>query len=129
MTTSLGLINLVLLAPPALALLVAMRVLFGRTMRTPPEPMQVLLSVSSSILLVLAGLGALLGMFWIWVVNIPLLLACVVLGLMVFDRTRQSEHRGLVWALAAAATRGIPLAQAARAYADETPGPTGRRAI
>src|SRR5438445_9276742 len=59
---------------------------------------------------------------------IPLPLVFLVLGLMVFDRTRRSEHRGLVWALAAAASRGIPLAQAARAYAEETPGKTGLKA-
>src|SRR5438477_4520276 len=128
MHASLGLINLVLLAPLALALTVAMRILFGRTMRTPPEPMQVLLSVSSSILLTLAALGAGLSILGVWVLFIPLPLVFLVLSLMVFDRTRRSEHRGLVWALAAAASRGIPLAQAARAYAEETPGKTGLKA-
>src|SRR6185436_13106190 len=42
---------------------------------------------------------------------------------------RYSQHRALLWSLAAAAQRGVPLAEAARAYADETLGDTGLRAL
>jgi type IV pilus assembly protein PilC len=55
-----------------------------------------------------------------------------VLGIAVFmaiDRYRHGEHRALLWSLASAAGMGIPLAEAARAYADETLGDTGLRAM
>jgi type II secretory pathway component PulF len=91
--------------------------------------MQILLSLSSGIMFVLAGLGALLGLVGLWFLFIPLPIALVILVLMLIDRTRRSEHRGLIWALAAAAQRGVPLAESARSYADETLGDTGARAI
>jgi type IV pilus assembly protein PilC len=125
----LGPINLALLAPPALALTIAMRVLFGRARLAAGDPMHILLSVSSTVMYVLAGSGLVLGLIGIWILFIPLPFACIILLLMIVDRTRRSDHRALVWALAAAANRGIPLPEAARAYADETPGRTGARAV
>ena len=125
----LGPVNLLLLVPPAAALIVAMRILFGRSRRAAPEPMQVLMSVSSVTMLVMVVLGLLLGTIGPFLIFIPLPLICIVLGLMVWDRTRRSEHRGLIWALASAAGRGIPLPEAARAFADETPSRTGARSL
>jgi general secretion pathway protein F len=125
----LGPINVILLAPPALAILIAIRILFGRTRRSNADPMQVLLSVSSTTMFLLALLGGLLGLVGVWILFIPLPIAGIVLALMVFDRTRKSEHRALVWALSTAASRGIPLPEAARAFADETPGRTGARSL
>jgi type II secretory pathway component PulF len=115
--------------PLAVALAVAMRILFGRARRTPAEPMQVLLSVSSITTFVFVLLGGLIGTIGVFILFIPLPLLCIVLGIMVWDRTRRSEHRSLVWALAAAAGRGIPLPEAARAFADETPSRTGVRSL
>jgi type II secretory pathway component PulF len=125
----LGPFNLILLIPPALAVMVAMRILLGRARIAAADPMHVLLSVSSGVMFVLAIMGVLIGMIGVWILFVPLPLAIVVLILMVVDRTRRSEHRGLVWALAAAGNRGIPLPEAARAFADETPGRTGDRAL
>jgi type II secretory pathway component PulF len=48
---------------------------------------------------------------------------------MAIDRYRHNEHRALVWSLASAARLGIPLSESARAYADETLGDTGARAL
>jgi type II secretory pathway component PulF len=125
----LGPFNLILLAPPALALVLAMRVLFGRSRQAATDPMYVLLSISSVTMFILAVVGALVGLVGAWVLFLPLPIAAIILALMVLDRTRRSENRGLVWALATAATRGIPLPEAARAYADETGGRTGARAL
>lgn len=125
----LGPINLLLMLPLAVALAVAMRILFGRARRTPAEPMQVLLSVSSITTFVFVLLGMLVGTIGVFVLFLPLPLICIVLGLMVWDRARRSEHRSLVWALASAAGRGIPLSEAARAFADETPSRTGVRSL
>ena len=125
----LGPINLVLLAPPALALLVAMRILFGRGGRAGDDPMHVLLSVSSVTMFVLAVGGCLLGLVGAWILFIPLPIAAIILGLMIYDRTRRSENRALIWALSSAASRGIPLPEAARAYSDEMPGGMGVRSL
>jgi len=128
-TESLGPFSVILLVVPATALWVAVRALYGRKRRAAADPMQILLSLSSAIMFTLAGLGVLLGLVGLWFLFIPLPFALIVLILMLIDRTRRSEHRGLIWALAAAAQRGVPLAESARAYADETLGDTGGRAL
>lgn len=129
MNQPLGPINLILLAPAGLAVLVATRVLFGRARQVPADPMQVLLTAASSILFVVAAVGAVLGLVGIWILLIPLPIVALVLFFMVLDRGRHSAHRALVWALAAAANRGIPLPEAARAFADETQGNTSHRSL
>jgi type IV pilus assembly protein PilC len=128
-TESLGPFSVILLVVPATALWIAIRALYGRRRQASADPMQILLSLSSGIMFTLAGLGALLGLVGLWFLFIPLPIALVILVLMLIDRTRRSEHRGLIWALAAAAQRGVPLAESARAYADETLGDTGARAV
>lgn len=129
MNQAIGPFSLVLLVIPAVALRIANRALFGRKRLSAADPMQVLLSLASSIMFVLAGMGVVVGLLGFWFLFVPLPLVGVVLVLMVLDRTRRSEHRGLIWALAAAANRGIPLPEAARAYADEVQGDTGVRAL
>lgn len=129
MNQSLGTFSLVLLVIPALALRIANRALFGRKQLLSTDGMHVLLSVASTTMFVLAGLGVVIGLIGFWFLLIPLPIVGVVLLLMVLDRTRRAEHRGLIWALAAAANRGVPLPEAARAYADETAGDTGARAL
>jgi type II secretory pathway component PulF len=124
-----GPINVVLLAVPALALLVAMRILLGRFRRPANDPAHVLLSVSATIMFLFAGAGFVFGLVGYWLLFIPLPIFAMVVLLMFLDRTRRSQHRGLIWALATAANRGIPLPEAARAFADETPGRTGARAL
>lgn len=125
----LGPINLVLLLLPALAVLIALRILFGRGNRTSDDPMRVLLSVASTTMFVMAVAGILLGLVGSWFLLLPLSIAAIIIGLMVFDRTRRSQHRALLWSLSSAASRGIPLPEAARAFADETAGRTGARSL
>jgi type II secretory pathway component PulF len=124
----LGPFSAILLVVPATALWIAIRALYGRKRRLAADPMHVLLSLSSAIMFALAGMGVLFGLVGMWFLFIPLPIVLIVLALMLIDRTRRSEHRGLIWALAAAAQRGVPLAESARAYADETLGNTGARA-
>ena len=125
----LGPINLVLLLLPALAVLIALRILFGRGSRNGDDAMRVLLSVASTTMFVFAVGGILLGLVGGWILFLPLPIAVIVVGLMVFDRTRRSQHRALLWSLSSAASRGIPLPEAARAFADETAGRTGARSL
>jgi type II secretory pathway component PulF len=68
-------------------------------------------------------------LFGVLILLIPVPIVLVVLGLMVVDRVRRSEHGALVLALAAAAERGVPLPEAARAFADEMQADTGVRSL
>jgi hypothetical protein len=129
MDESLGPITLMLLAIPAIALRIALRAIYGQRRMVTVEPMRMLLSLASTIMFVIAMVGGVIGLFGVWLLFIPLPIAVIVVVLMVTDRTRHTEHRALVWALATAAQRGIPLSEAARAYADESQGDTGVRAL
>lgn len=129
MNQSIGPFALVLLVIPAIALRIAIRALFGRKRLSRGDPMLVLLSLASSIMFVLAGVGVVTGLLGFWFLFIPMPILVLILVLMVMDRTRRSEHRSLVWALSAAANRGIALPEAARAYADENFGDTGVRSM
>jgi len=60
---------------------------------------------------------------------LPLLLAIVMVALMVMTQKRQTEHVALMHSLATAVQNGIPLSESARAFADESLGDTGVRAI
>jgi type II secretory pathway component PulF len=121
--------TLVLLVIPAIALRLAVAALYGRHRRASGDPMQTLLSMSSGILFAMAALGFVVGLFGLWLMIIPFSIAFVIIGFMVFDRVWQSEHRALLWALSAAAQKGVPLSETARAYSDETQGDTGYRSL
>jgi type II secretory pathway component PulF len=123
---SLGLIALSVLIIPAIALRVAVRVLYGRQPVASVDVMHSLLSLASTVMFVLAMVGLTAG---VWIVVIPLPVAVAMVGLMVLNRNRQGEHRALIGSLATAAAHGIPLSECARAYADETMGDTGVRAM
>ncbi len=121
--------SLILLVIPAIALKLALAALYGRQWRAGGDPMQTLLTLSSRILLVMAALGFAVGLIGVWLLIIPLAFGFVIVGLMVIDRLWLSEHRALLWALSAAAQKGVPLAETARAYSDETQGDTGYRSL
>ena len=63
-----------------------------------------------------------------WPVAIFLWLASLVVGLMIFIRYREMERRTMLWSLAVAAEKGIPLAAAVRAFAAERRDGLGVRA-
>jgi len=123
---SLGVIALTVFLIPAIALRIAVRVLYGRQPLASTDVMHSLLSLASTMMFVLAAIGLTAG---VWVVVVPLPIAVVMVGLMVLNRNRQGEHRALIGSLATAAQHGIPLPESARAYADETMGDTGVRAM
>lgn len=136
MNESLGVFNLVLLALPGLALKIAVRIMYGRRSFVAADPLKVLLTVSSTVLLVIAAVGGFMALagppmsLWLIIfVWIPFLLVLAVIVLMSIDRYRHGEHRALVWSLATAAQRGVPLPEAARAFADEAQDDTGARAL
>jgi general secretion pathway protein F len=78
-------------------------------------------------LLVLVGLLGLLALF-VGPVAIVMWPVMLLILSMAVGRFRHNERRSLLWAMALAAERGIPLEQAAAAFADERYDETGLRA-
>jgi type II secretory pathway component PulF len=103
-----------------------MRLLYERRPMAAIDGMHRLLSMASTLMLLLAMLGAIIGA---WVVVIPLLLAVVMVSLMVLTQKRQAEHLALINSLAIAVQNNIPLSESARAFADEALGDTGVRSM
>ncbi len=126
MNDSLGPIALIVLVIPAIALRFAIRVLYGRQPLAATNGMYNVLSLASTMMFAMAAVGATAG---VWIVFIPLPIAVAMVALMVLNRNRQAEHRALIGSLATAAQHGIPLSESARAFADETLGDTGVRAM
>jgi type IV pilus assembly protein PilC len=126
MTDRFGLVNLVGLLPLGAAWLVAVRLVFARRSSQGDDVVQRGMTIAGW-LLVLVGLGGLLALFVgpVAVVVWPVML--VILSTAV-GRFRHNERRSLLWAMALAAERGIPLEQAAAAFADERYDETGLRA-
>ena len=129
MDGSLGAFNMILLAVPGIALKIAVRAFYGRQRLLARDPLEATLSLAGTLLIVLAVLGTIIGLIGVWWLLIVLGILLLVAYLMVVDRLRRAEHRALLWSLATAAEKGIPLSEAARAYADETLGHTGSRAL
>jgi type II secretory pathway component PulF len=129
MGETLGPFNLILLALPGIALKLAVRIMYGRRAYAAADPLKILLSVAGTLMIVLAVLGAIIGLVGVWWMLIPVLVVFGVVMLMAYDRFRRGEHRALVWTLATAAQRGVPLPEAARAYADESQDDSGARAL
>src|SRR5688500_13210271 len=101
MNDSLGPFNLVLLVIPGLALLLCVRLLYGRKPSAVPDSALLLLRVGGRLMLVAAVGGVLLGALWqwdsvpSWVITIGLILLGIVVLLMVLDRRMRLEHQAL----------------------------------
>jgi type II secretory pathway component PulF len=129
MDGTLGAFNLILLAVPGIALKIAVRAFYGRRQALSRDPLEASLSLAGTLLIVIAVLGTMVGLIGVWWLLIILGILMLIAYLVVIDRLRRAEHKALVWSLAVAAEKGIPLAEAARAYSDETLGHTGARAL
>lgn len=117
---------MVVLVIPAIALRVAMRFLYERRSLASLDSMHTLLSLMSTHMFIMAAFGAIFGG---WVVVLILGLAIIMVSLMVVTRRRQAEHFALISSIGTAIQHGIPLSECARAFADETLGDTGVRAL
>src|SRR5687768_16021795 len=107
MPNSLGALNLILLAIPGIAVWFALRILYGTRARTASDPLYTTLSIAAALMVVLSILGTLLALTGLAI--IPLAVLGIIAALMIHDRLRRAEHRALVWSLAVAAEKGIPL--------------------
>lgn len=128
MNDSLGPFNLGLLLLPGIFIKIAVRIVYGRRTFAAADPLKILLTVASTTMIVIACAGITLGVVDIWAI-IPTIFIFGFALLLALDRHRHGEHRALLWTLTTAAERGIPLPEAARAFADEMQNDTGTRSL
>lgn len=121
-----GLLNLMTLLVLGAAWLITVRLIFARRASQGDDLMQRGMTIAGW-LMVLLGLAGVIGALVGAAAVAPCFVAIAVL-IMAIDRYRHNERRSLLWALALAAERGIPLEQAARAFAHERHDETGLRA-
>ena len=102
----------------AVILLWSLQQFYGRHMRGRDDSMMLVITIGAWVLFYLS-IGVVFG---------PLLFfVSLIIGGMVVARYRQSERCTLLWLLAIAAEKGIPLSQAARSYAAGRTDEMGRR--
>lgn len=122
----LGSLALLVLLVPGITLLMALRIFYRKQVVT-SSAARIALSLTAWVLILLAMLGTGMGSLALlssW--YLPLL---VISLLMICDRYRQGEHHALLHSLAFSAEKGVPLPEAARAFAQENAGDSGTRAL
>jgi type II secretory pathway component PulF len=118
-------ISLVILLVPGLALLIVLRIFYRRQVVT-SSIVRMSLSITAWLLIAMAIVGmGVSSLLYLSLFYLPLL---IIGMLMVLDRYRRGEHHTLLHTLAFSAEKGVPLPEAARAYAQEHAGDTGARA-
>jgi type IV pilus assembly protein PilC len=118
--------NWIVLFPLGVALHWALRLIYGMRRTRPDERLLLALSTAAWLFILVGLLGPLFIMGGL--LGLLLLAAFLVVALMVLGRYRESERRALLWALAVAAERELPLSQAARAFAADRTDEIARRA-
>ena len=118
---------LILLALPGIALLIAAWLLFGKQGSGQPAPFRSALVILGYVLVSLAIVGLVVAL--VFAFALILLPAALFVSLFVYFRFRKTEHQAFLSLLGVAAERGIPLAEASRAFHDEFASQTGGKAL
>ena len=121
-----GVINLASLTIVGMALLWTLQLVYRRV-PTSDDALRIMLTVAGWVLLFVGLLGLMVGVAGGW--GVCLWLFTLATASMVVNRYRASERSALLWTLAIAAERGMPLAPAARSFGEERWGVVGRRAM
>jgi type IV pilus assembly protein PilC len=119
----LGLTPLVI---PGAALLIAIRLVYGRRPGAAPDAIHSVLTIGGWLLILLALIGATLSVMGLVAIVIVMFAAAVVLGTL--TNHLHSQRRSLLTVLALAAERGIPFPEAIRSLAAEQSGLAAQRA-
>lgn len=117
-------LNFLGLAILGAALLWAVHLVYSARRGVSDDTLQRVLLLAGWVLLV-GGILGVLVMFTGPVAVFPLVALAIIVG--TYFKYAAAERRALLWALTVAAERGIPLEQAARAFADERSVPLGLR--
>jgi len=107
-----------------IAMLWSVRLIYGAG-RGPSDDLLKRLFLLAGWILIVGGSVGLCGAALFSVLG--LVLVCIVFAVAAYFRYMRGERRALLWSLAVAAERGIPLEQAARAFADERSVQIGTR--
>ncbi|HUG67643.1 MAG TPA: type II secretion system F family protein, partial [Pirellulaceae bacterium] len=121
-----GSIHLFVLIWIGVAVLWSLRLAYRRRGAVADDSIRLILTMAGWILILVGILGTAMQAFifagpFSWIVILAIIMMAV-------GRYRGAENRTLMWCLAAAAERGIPLEQAARAYSMERSDELGIRA-
>ncbi len=121
-----GSISLFVLIWIGVAVLWSLRLAYRKRGAASDDALRLILTIAGWALILFGILGTALQAFvfggpFSWIVILAIIMMAV-------GRYRSSENRTLLWCLAAAAERGIPLEQAARAYSLERSDELGIRA-
>lgn len=115
--------NFLGLAIMGAALLWAVKLVYGNRSGCSDDILKRILLVAGWLLLVL---GVVVGFaFFLFVIPLPIVGLVIVVA--AYRKYMAGERRALLWALAVAAEKGIPLERAARAFADERSVQIGAR--
>jgi len=115
--------GILVLAIMGAALLWAVKLVYGNRSGCSDDIPKRILLVAGWMLLVL---GVVVGFaFFLFVIPLPILGLVIVIA--AYRKYMAGERRAMLWALAVAAEKGIPLEQAARAFADERSVQIGAR--
>ena len=125
MNDGFGPLNWVSLLPLGVALLVSVRIVFGERVASSDDALRRVLVISGWLLVIVGIVGFVIGMTFVFSVALLVVMFVVLLSaLLNFGR---SERQALLWVLAVAAEKGIPLDQAAFAFAADHTNLLGRR--
>ncbi len=115
--------GILVLAIMGAALLWAVKLVYGNRSGCSDDILKRILLLAGWVLLVLGVVGG----FALFSFMIPLPIVGLVIIVAAYRKYMAGERRALLWALAVAAEKGIPLEQAARAFADERSVQIGAR--
>lgn len=120
--------NLVLLAIPGLALLLCVRLLYGRKSSAAPDSSLLALRIAGRVMLLAALGGVIFSMTGLVLGIIVTLMTCII-WFMTLDRRMRLDHQALLASIGVAAEKGIPLPEVVLAFADEMNSGGARRAL
>ena len=129
-----GSIHLFVLIWVGVAVLWSVRLAYRNRGAVADDSLRLILTMAGSILILAGILGTAMQSFNFgggllsWIIVLLSWMVILSIILMATGRYRGAENRTLLWCLAAAAERGIPLEQAARAYSMERSDELGIRA-
>jgi type II secretory pathway component PulF len=124
---SLGALNLIGLILLGAALLWTVYLVYGRRGLTSDDALKRILIIAAWTMIFMGALGLITGLTGFAAVALWLIIPVVVI--ISVHKYRVSESRALLWVLAIAAERGIPLERVVRAFADGRSDEMGLRAL
>jgi len=104
----------------------ALHLIYGGRRRKADDAMLLVLTIAAWLLVLVGLLAPIAGLT---ILGVPAVLIALVVIAVVVGKYRFNERRSLLWTLAVSAERGLPLHEAARAFATDRTDEVGRAAM